>query len=146
MATKPRSEWSAAYRRRIERAEAAGKSRQSARGHKSHEHVERKQREARQRDALGVPTTAERAAIRKFAREQAQRTGLDPTELGNDMIAYATSRGIDRFKVEMARQRAAARDYRSQLRRGTYASIGMSFLEDMSDDDGFPDPVWYYYH
>ena len=88
----------------------------------------------------GKPASGMHSACRQ------QRTGLDPTELGNDMIAYATSRGIDRFKVEMARQRAAARDYRSQLRRGTYASIGMSFLEDMSDDDGFPDPVWYYYH
>ena len=33
MSAKPRSEWTPAYRRRVERAEAAGKSRTQARGH-----------------------------------------------------------------------------------------------------------------
>ena len=146
MAKKSRAEWSDAYRRRVERAEAAGKSRQAARGHKAKEHVARKDRELKQRDALGVPTTAERASIRKFAREQAKRTGDDPTDLGRRMIEYATSRGIDRFKIEMTRQRGAAADYRRSMKRGTYASIGMSFLEDMVDDGGFPEPAWYFYH
>jgi len=55
MASKPRSQWSPAYRRRIERAEAAGKTRAQARGHGPKagvkEHVSRKAREAiRDRD------------------------------------------------------------------------------------------------
>jgi hypothetical protein len=146
MAKKSRSEWSEAYRRRVERAEAAGKSRQAARGHKSREHVARKERELKQREYLGLPTTSERAVIRKFAHQQAKRTGDDPTALGDRMIEYATTRGVDRFKTEMARQRGAAADYRRAMKRGTYASIGMSFLEDMAEDGGFPEPRWYFYH
>jgi hypothetical protein len=42
MARKPRAEWSDAYRRRIERAEAKGRTRQEARGHKKEEHKTRK--------------------------------------------------------------------------------------------------------
>jgi len=42
MARKPVSELSPAYARRLARAEAAGKSRQAARGHKAGEHIVRR--------------------------------------------------------------------------------------------------------
>jgi capsid protein len=68
MAQKPRSQWSEAYRKRIERAEARGLSRQQARGHKAKEHVIRRQRERAREAAKADVTTEHKKAIRDYLR------------------------------------------------------------------------------
>lgn len=75
MARKPRSELSPAYRRRIERAEARGKTRQQARGHKTKEHVIRKRREMSEAARTGKLTSPQRQKIKAFLREQEPRIG-----------------------------------------------------------------------
>ena len=95
MATKPRSQWSEAYRRRIERAEAAGKSRQAARGHVSREHVSRKAREV----AKTGTTSSQKAQIDKFARMQANRAESDdPDEAVRLLRLWTAEHGYARFK------------------------------------------------
>lgn len=70
MASKPRDQWSPAYRRRVERAEAQGKTRQEARGHKpppgQTEHGARRVRESRAGDAQLRRFGATRDDIRQF--------------------------------------------------------------------------------
>lgn len=69
MAIKPRENLSPAYLRRIERAEAKGLSRQAARGHKQHEHIERKQKEV----AKSGLTSGQKAQIKKYTARQVDR-------------------------------------------------------------------------
>ena len=64
MATKPRSEWTAAYRRRVESAEQRGLSRQAARGHRPQEH---RTRETRARET-GRLTEAEKRWLKAQQR------------------------------------------------------------------------------
>ena len=138
MAVKPRSEWSEAYRKRIERAEARGVSRQQARGHKAHEHIQRKQTDI----ARGLLTTSERQTVRKFAREQSKRIGEDVTQA---MLNWATLNGYEQFKRLRSEQRAIMRQYKSERNSGIYESRGLPMLETLADERGVQ-PTWYYYH
>jgi hypothetical protein len=146
MASKPRSEWSDSYRRRVERAEAAGKSRQVARGHKAREHVDRRQREKSKAETEGVLTSAERAYARRIGREFGPRAGDDPDDAAGMAVAFMRRVGAAHFKLQVRRQREAARRYRATQANRTYVSLGMGLLESWSADDGFPDVRWYFYH
>jgi hypothetical protein len=68
MATKPRSQWSPAYRARIERAEKRGLSRQQARGHVVKEHVIRKQKEKAKEAAKEGLLTTHKESIRRYLK------------------------------------------------------------------------------
>jgi len=78
MATKRKRDYKAEYAKRIAKAEAAGKTRQQARGHKAKEHVERARRS---KAKFGVsPSTLTK--IRKKARDRLlalyQKTARNP--------------------------------------------------------------------
>lgn len=89
MAVKPRSEWSTAYRHRVERNEAKGKTRQQSRGHKVLEHKSRKSR--------SELTTQQREYIKRFHRRQLKR--LDHRDGSLDqMMDYAKRYGFARFR------------------------------------------------
>jgi hypothetical protein len=66
---KPLSELSPAYRARIERGLAAGKTRQQSRGKKSGEHIERKSREV----AKSGLTSSQKQTIKKYVTAQIER-------------------------------------------------------------------------
>lgn len=150
MARKPRSEWSPSYRRRIERAEARGLSRQAARGHKPREHVARREREQREAAALGKLTSPQRAAIRRFAAKQAKRGGEDVAASKQKMVGWATRVGYDRFLALRDQVAAASAQYRGQRSRGAYESAGEGVLDYWIDDLDTPDDpaeaFWFYYH
>lgn len=148
MAGKDRSQWSESYRRRIERAEAAGKTRQQARGHRQAEHVSRATRNAERKEQFGVLTAKERAAVRKFARDQAAKGGADPDKAIRNLMSWTTRRGYDAFEARRQVVRDLARQYRNEVKRGVYASRGEDVLDDFDDGDSpeIDDGYWYYYH
>lgn len=78
MAKKPFEQLSPAYRKRIENALAKGKTRQQARGHKQHEHIERKQKEV---SRYGL-TSSEKSNITKFFNrlEKTQKKDDEPLD------------------------------------------------------------------
>lgn len=146
MARRPRSEWSDSYRRRVERAEAKGLSRQAARGHKTHEHKLRAERDKRYATAFGALTSKDRAFVRAVMRRLCERGGQDPDEAIEEGMAYAKATGIERFRIEVKRQAEASRQYKKESRGGSYESHGMQLLQSWSDDGGFPEVRWYFYH
>ncbi len=136
MATKPRNEWSAAYRRRVERAEAAGKTRQAARGHRAAEHRTRRPR--------GALTTQQKDRVKRFARSQAKRAGVDYSEFRATMLRHAEAYGMPRFEAIMNKQRQMLGNYKKHPKRQQYNEDEMSDLIGMFDEAD--DPRWLYYH
>ena len=136
MATKPRSEWSASYRRRVERAEAAGKTRQAARGHRAAEHRTRRPR--------GALTTQQKERVKRFARAQAKRSGVDYSEFRDTMLRHAEAYGMPRFEAIMDRQRRLAATYRRDKSRRQYTEDDMDRL--IATFDEASDVRWLYYH
>lgn len=141
MARKPLSELSPAYRRRIERAQAAGKSRQAARGHKLHEHVERKAKEIEKR---GV-SNAQLANIRNFANRQAKRGDADPAHVFVRMKTYVKEHGYTQFIALRDTANSKHRQYLGEQRRKAYTSRGMESLEHEQAEFDAPD-FWFFYH
>lgn len=138
MAIKPRESWSASYRKRIERAEAAGKSRQAARGHKPREHVTRKPKSAL--------NTKQKSIIKQFAVKQAKLAeGANSKEFYSRMLRQAEAYGMDRFQDVINQARAWHREWVMRKKRGWLtqdfmAAQVMAFV-------GEPDePRWLYYH
>jgi hypothetical protein len=157
---KPLADLSPAYRRRIERAEAAGKSRQEARGHKSKEHVARRERELR-----AALTTYERGQVKKFAEKQAKRMGAEPGEVAAKLRRWAEVHGYDRFRqyrqkvADLGKQKRQRT--RKRLRVGDNViridvggrSANVEKMGDYYDDFDLPDLGdgedgwhWFYYH
>jgi hypothetical protein len=153
MATKPRSEWTAAYRRRVERAEAAGKTRQAARGHVVREHARRKEVEqARVASGAAKTTSSQRQAIRRFARQQAAKaTGGDPETITRSLVRFVDKRGYSAF---LAVRQERNRLHRAWLRaqRGGSDEDGEDYEDDEDDEDYGSDVPsdhevsWYFYH
>ncbi len=147
MAQKPRSQWSDAYRRRIERAEAKGKSRQAARGHKVKEHVLRKEHELREQAETGKPTSAQRSIIRRWARKQASKDATaDPSEMADAVVSWANEAGWEKFEKLRDTQKSLAKEYR-QSGQPYGQSHGMEFMDSLAEDiDEEVPSSWLYYH
>ena len=160
MARKSRAEWTPEYRRRIERGEALGKTRQQARGKQAREHVERKRREV----AKTGLTSSQKASVDKFARQQAHRAGSgDPGEAVKRLRAWVAAHGYGRFrdlKANVAarhkekRERSTIHRYEGGRRITLHISTGGNVadmqgdfedfdLPDMPDADDFG---WLFYH
>lgn len=150
MARKPLEQLSPAYRRRIESAIRRGKiaaegSRQAARGHVEREHIVRRERERQKAEALGVLTSAERAYVRRRARQAAARIdGEDEADVIAAALEYATTHGYNRFRAVMARRDAMNREYRAN-RKG-WQTRGFSMMELIAAEYEIPDARWLYYH
>jgi hypothetical protein len=157
MARKPRSQWSPAYRRRMESAEARGLTRQQARGHRPHEHVTRKA-------GAGLPG-GQAAQIDKFARQQAQRRGADPDEASARLKQWVRDKGYDAFRrLKGARDRRMREKRQRQTEHVTREGGGRVTLhistgpglaglaDDLEDfdlpdmDDDHDDIGWLFYH
>jgi hypothetical protein len=114
MARKPREQWTEAYRRRVERAEKAGLSRQAARGHK--EPQEYKRRAAREIKRRGI-TSDQLRSVRRYAdRRAAKNKALNP----NDLVAFAKENGWRAFKSFREERAGMARGYREARKTKTY--------------------------
>ena len=138
MAKKPR-DFAAEYQRRKERGLARGLTGSEARGHKPPpgltEAAARRQRERREAEATGKLTTPQRQAIRAYARRVAEDRGLDPDDLSEELIGWATAKGYDAFQTE-----------RAFIAQGGMIGMTIEEIEARTVDEGFPDKRLYYYH
>lgn len=163
MAHKSRSAWSAAYRQRVERAEAraaaAGRplTAQQARGHRPAEHRTRAANKAAKAVAAAPRrppppppplTKQEIAYARRIGRDLNKRGQMmEPAEAADTAQAYARRVGIARFREEVRRQQGEAAHYRRNARRGIYHdTMTMAPLDAWAAADGFPEVAWYFYH
>lgn len=114
MAKKPRTEWSDAYRKRVERAEARGLTRQQARGHKEPKEYQR--RAAKEIQRRGI-TGDQLKTVARYANKRAARNkSLQPSTL----VDWAKTNGWRAFTDYRATRDGAARDYRQARKAGTY--------------------------
>ena len=139
MARKPPDQLSAAYRRRIERAEARGVSRQAARGHKPREHVARA---AWERAEGGGLTRRERQSIRDFYDAggfSKRRVGVD------DLYQLAETQGYGAFS---AYRRGFRRAVRERAKRGHSSKENQGYiamLEAVEEPYEYPTEIFFYH-
>jgi hypothetical protein len=145
MATKPR-DFKAEYARRIASAQARGKTRQAARGHKHQEHIARREREIEQNE--GVSNSQVRS-IRNFYSRWLGHSKKDIPDQ-EQMIDFAREVGYPQFVEYRKTWDAARRVYLRELSKGTYSSRGLDYLEMLTDQAGVrgqdDDIKWLYYH
>lgn len=152
MARKPLDQLSPAYRRRVEKAEAQGKSRQQARGHKQAEHKSR----ALHNRERGELTSAERQEVRRFANKQAARASKDAGPIYEKMVAYIKRLrgGMGPFRAIKDEVKRLEREYK----RAKYVKVGKNkwvkrVFEDgeaglsrIAHDYAVADIEWMFYH
>lgn len=139
MARKAR-DYQAEYARRLASAEARGKTRQQARGHRAGEHIERAERE---REEFGGLTGAQVKAIHKWAAGRITRQPSNMALNPDDMVAYAAQHGFEsysKFRQDWERQR---RNYKRRP-----AGKGENTLDDLFADVDVDElgVEWLYYH
>jgi hypothetical protein len=118
-----RSDWSAAYRARVERAEAAGKSRQAARGHKAGEHVTRAVRKGlpaptpRKVAPPPAPVRGKRVSKGQREREEARRQSALGTLSKTDKAYVRRAAGGFAYRTgdDVAEVRRIALDYATRV-------------------------------
>ena len=139
MARKAR-DYKAEYAKRLARGQAQGKTRQQARGHKAHEHIERKERE---REEHGGLTLDQVRSVHKWGSEreriQPRNIGLNP----DDLVAWAQDHGFDeyrKFRRAWERQRKA---YKKNPRPKGERQLGDLWDDIDTEDLGIE---WLYYH
>lgn len=123
MATKPRSEWSEAYRKRIESAERRGLTGPARRGHGPREHITRAER-AREAGRL---TEQEKAWLKR----QQKRVGYDTASAAGKARWDAA---VSAFRDLTPEERDEIREQQRQRQRNTsYASIyGPGYADELS--------------
>jgi hypothetical protein len=137
-------DFAAEYARRIAKGRVAGKTRQQARGHVVREHVRRAERERAKR---GI-SSQEETSIRRWAlnRQVIQHNrDLDPDAI----IEWVREHDFSEFQAFRDKWWAVHRQYKREVREGTWESRGLAYLDQMfgrwspppADDIG-----WFYYH
>jgi hypothetical protein len=134
-----------------------GATKAEARGHRPGEHRTREER-AR---ALRRLTEKERAAIMRYARANARRTGRQVQETYRDMVDWAQREEGDGFKdfdrMRKLRDRLTKRgptDVRIRMRKGVATLVGdtrgqarnLEAMDEFLEDYDVPDIEWLYYH
>ena len=137
MANRPLDTLTPAYRKRIERALAQGKTRQSARGHKAKEHVERKQREIKE----GKFTSHQRQEITKFSKEQAKRSGVDWQTTREDLEKFIKG-DYKHFKELKEQRNKLVKSYKHNHEAGRkeFDALYKSMTVPQQNE------YWFYYH
>lgn len=135
---KPLSE---SYRKRIERGLLKGKSLQQSRGHIAKEHIDRKEKEIAK---LGL-TRSQYRAVKDWS-ERRQGIVKDHDFEVQEVIDITIANGFDWFLNYRKIWNAARHTYIVENRRGTYASRGMTYLEELTRQSDAPELSWLYYH
>lgn len=134
------------YARRIARAEAKGKTRQQARGHKEHEHVERKEREIAEQGVSGSQLKSIRSFLSRFNPQGYKDV---PTE--EKLVEFVQVRGWQAF----GQYRTTWDAYRRRWLKAHAANeldhtggLGYSLEEITAQAGVMPegDTPWLYYH
>jgi hypothetical protein len=150
MSTKPLSELSPAYRRRIERSLAAGKTLQQARGHKIHEHVERRQKEK----TRGQLTSDQKQQIKRYVIKHKTQIGIhddDIRETVQEIIDW-TEGDYSRFSLVRDTQKTLSKNYikrgRSRGKRPMPVAVEVEapIAYDFFVQVKFVEYAWMHYH
>lgn len=128
---------SPAYRRRLERAQARGLSRQEARGHRPGEYRRRAERELEEEGITGDQARSIRAWVARL-----NNSDID----ADDVVERAKERGYQWFQSYRDLLNEARRRYRAQIAGGTYIDGGEEWLDALADLADVDDTSWVYYH
>jgi hypothetical protein len=165
MAAKPRKRltireiksrnYSPAYEKRLIRAARSGKSRQAARGHKKHEHIERKQKE---NERYGITLDQRRSIVKyyehfdpelhpwKYSSSGSIAEAISLAPKVENFVDFATANGYDRFKEYRKIWDAARRGYKRESANKSYSSRGQEYLSHLAGLAKVEDVTWLYYH
>ena len=139
----------AAYAARIARGRAKGKTDQQARGHKEHEHVERRQKERIRSEMLGTLTSQDKQFAKRWGREIHKQLDMSPEAAADAALKRMSRLGAPQFRAYVARIKAERQQYRRQEKRGSWISKGEGYLKSLAEDFGDDEPqeiMWYFYH
>ena len=134
-------DFKAEYARRIANALKKGKTRQQARGHRPQEHIARREREIAEE---GI-TKAQTRIVFNWAANRLYQIKDHEIE-ATDVVTWAQEVGYDAFKQYRHTWEAARRQYKREVRNGSYASRGLGYLQMLADNAGVDELSWLYYH
>ena len=112
MAKKPRSQWTEAYRKRIERGEAKGLSRQAARGKKPQENKARKRSEQEREKRGETVTTSHKTAIKRYLARIKNPKGYDVVLEAVQERGWSWFQGVRNARNAMTAQARAGKSLR----------------------------------
>lgn len=139
------------YARRIARAEASGKTRQQSRGHKEHEHIERKEREIAEQGVSGSQLKSIRSFLNRFNPGWDTGDGHKGVPTEEDLVEFVQARDWEAF----GQYRTTWDAYRRRWLKAHAAKeldhaggLGYSLEEITAQAGVMPegDTPWLYYH
>jgi hypothetical protein len=130
-------DYKAEYAKRLARGQAKGQTRQQARGHVEHEHVQRREREI---EEFGLSSQQVRSIRDWCARYDNKDRDAE------DVIEQARDLGYGWFQNYRNVWNEARRNYLRQQRTGEWISGGEGFLFYLQNLADAPEPSWLYYH
>jgi len=138
--------YSPSYEKRLIRGVLQGKSRQAARGHKAKEHISRAEYQREQNEGL---SNSEDRSIRNWYEKRFNPNGFKDIPTDVDVLDFARQSGIAAFRRYQKTWNAARSTYLQELKKGTYASRGIGYLDYLTEQARVRpqgDREWLYYH
>lgn len=141
--------YSPAYEKRlirsIRKARKAGKkpTRQSARGHKPQEHIARREKEKAANRGL---TRDQIKTIERWHRDTFNPREYREVPTIDQLVEWSQDNGYEKFKTYRRTWDAARKQYKSELKEGTWESRGMGYLYQLQGTARVDDYRWMYYH